>query len=40
MINGPVFMLGISSRVPLGWLRIPDWLNVCFNDDKEGLNGI
>ena len=40
MINGPVSSLGIMSKVPLGWLRIPDWLNVCFNGDKEGLTSV
>lgn len=40
MINGPVAFLGIVSKVPLAWLRIPDWLNVCLNDDKEGLNSV
>jgi hypothetical protein len=40
MINGPVSLLGILSKVPPGWLRIPAWLNVHFNDDKEGLNGV
>ena len=24
MINGPVSLLGIMSKVPLGWLIIPD----------------
>lgn len=40
MINGPVSLLGVMSEVPLGWLRIPDWLNVCLNHDKGGLNSV
>lgn len=40
MTNGPVSLLGIMSKVPVGWLRIPDWLNVYTNDDKEGLNHV
>ena len=40
MINGPVSLLGIMSKVPLWWLRIPDWLNVCVNGDKEGMNSV
>lgn len=40
MMNSPVALLGIMSQVPLGWLRIPDRLNVCLNDDKERLSGV
>lgn len=38
-MNGLEFLLGMSM-VPLGQLEIPDWLNVCSNDDKEGLNHV
>lgn len=40
MINRPLSLLGILSKIPLGWLRIPDWPNVYFNEDKEGLNSV
>lgn len=40
MKNSPAALLGIMSQVPLGWVRIPDQLNVCLNDDKERPNGV
>lgn len=40
MMNGPVAFLGITSKVPLGWLRIPAWLSGCLNDGKERLSSV
>lgn len=40
MMNSLMALLCILSQVSLGWLRIPDQLYVCLNDDKERRNGV